>query len=196
MPDNEELRPENQQRPDEMKAEVVSDSAADSEAGSPEEDGSRMGLEDQLEAARAERDEAKDKYVRAHAEFDNFRKRIERERADEYKYRSLGVARDVLPALDNLRRALEAAEKTGNVEELVQGVEMVSRQFEDALKLHGIERIAAEGRKFDPNLHEALTQVPSPDHEPMTVLQEVEPGYKLHDRVIRPSKVVVVANPS
>lgn len=152
-------------------------------------------LREQLEAARAERDEQRNTALRNLAELDNYRKRVNREREEDARYRVLPLAKDVLPALDNLRRAVQAASQSGNAEELIRGVEMVLRQFDEALARHDVKPIAAEGEKFDPNRHDALTQVPSPDHEPMTVLQEVERGYTLHDRVLRPSKVIVAAPP-
>ena len=102
---------------------------------------------------------------------------------------------DILPCLDNLRRAVEAAETSKNIEELTQGIQMVSKQFDDILAAHGAMPIESVGQPFDPNCHLALTQVPSPDHEPMTVLQEVERGYKLKDRIVRPSSVIVSCAP-
>ncbi|HEX6985669.1 MAG TPA: nucleotide exchange factor GrpE [Planctomycetaceae bacterium] len=152
-------------------------------------------LREQLEAARAERDENYNLALRTQAELENYRKRVNRERDEEARYRVLPLAKDVLPAMDNLRRAVQAASQSGNAEELIRGVEMVLAQFEDALSRHAVKPIAAEGQPFDPNLHDALTQVPTADKEPMTVLQEVERGYTLHDRVIRPSKVIVATAP-
>ncbi|QDT66607.1 nucleotide exchange factor GrpE [Calycomorphotria hydatis] len=175
---------QNEQTPEE-ETDAVTEESSGSE--------SSPSLEEQLEATRAERDEQKDKLLRATAEMENFKKRVERERAEEYKYRASGVARDLLPVIDNLKRALDAAGKSGNLDELVTGVEMVAKQFEDALASHGVTKIASEGTKFDPNLHEALTQVPSAEHEPMTVMQVIESGYQVHDRVLRPSKVIVSA---
>lgn len=150
---------------------------------------------EQLEALRAERDSNREKWLRAEAELDNYRKRSQRDADEIRKYQSIGLVRDLLSGLDNLRRAEEAAAKSKNVEELIKGISMVSVQFENTLKSHGIERIEAEGQQFDPNIHEAVTQIPS-EHPPMTVITDYEPGYKLHDRVIRPSKVVVSSGPA
>jgi molecular chaperone GrpE len=148
-------------------------------------------LREQLEAAQAERDEYRNLALRTQAELENYRKRVGREREEDARYRALPLAKELLPVVDNLRRAVEAANKSGNAEELIRGVEMVLRQFDEALARHDIRPITAEGEKFDPNRHDALTQVPTADKEPMTVLQEVERGYTLHDRVLRPSKVIV-----
>ena len=152
-------------------------------------------LREQLEATKAERDANHDRWVRASAEFENYRKRAQREAEQERQYQAFAVLRDILPGLDNLQRAIAAAEASKNVDELVRGVQMVARQFEDVLARYSVKPIDAVGKPFDPNLHEALTQVPSADHPPMTVLQEVERGYTLHDRVLRPSKVIVSTAP-
>ena len=103
--------------------------------------------------------------------------------------------RDLLPGLDNLDRAIMAAESTGNANDLVEGVRMVSRQFEDILARHSATAMEAKGKPFDPNLHEAVQQIESPDHPPMTVLEVLEKGFVLRDRVVRPAKVIVSATP-
>jgi molecular chaperone GrpE len=148
----------------------------------------------ELETAIAERDELKDQLLRTRAEMENMRKRMNRERDEERRYAALPVVRDLLPALDNLRRALEAGQKQGGGD-LLQGVQMVLKQLEEVLGRHGAKTIPALGLPFDPNVHEALQQAPSEEHPPMTVLQELEQGYQLHDRVIRPTKVIVSSNP-
>lgn len=148
-----------------------------------------------LDAVAAERDAAHEKWLRAEAEIENVRRRMRNELDELRKYQSLPLARDVLSPLDNLRLALAAAQSSGNVDELVKGIEMVLAEFDSALGRHNATPIESEGVPFDPNLHEAIQQVPSADHEPMTVLTEVQRGYVMHDRVIRPSKVVVSAAP-
>jgi molecular chaperone GrpE len=146
---------------------------------------------DELLAALAERDDYKDKWARAQADLQNYRKRIQREMEEDRKFAVVPLIKALLPALDNLQRALQAAATSKNADELVTGVELVVKQFDAALAAMGVQPIAATGQPFDPNLHEAITQVPSADHPPMTVLQDVERGYVLNDRVIRPTKVVV-----
>jgi molecular chaperone GrpE len=108
----------------------------------------------------------------------------------------LPLARDLLPALDNLHRALAAAEKSKNAEELVQGVQLVARQIEDALSRHHVVAVSAAGQPFDPNIHQAIQQVETADHPPMTVVQEVERGFTLKDRVVRPATVIVASAPT
>ena len=155
--------------------------AADAEATLPE----------QLQAALAERDEYKDNWARSKADLDNFRKRVYREMDDERKYQSLPLLKSLLPAFDGLDRAVFAASKSKNFDDLLNGVQMTIKQIESAITGHGVRSIVAEGQSFDPNLHEAISQLPTSDYPPMTVLNDVERGYMLHDRVVRPSKVIV-----
>ena len=150
---------------------------------------------DQLEAAISERDENRNKWLRTEAELDNYRKRVQREAEELRRYQALPLARELLPGLDNLRRALAAAESSKNIEDLLQGVRMVAKQFEDILSRHAVQPIEAVGEPFDPNLHEALQQIPSKEYPAMTVVEELERGYTLHDRVVRPSKVIVSSGP-
>lgn len=146
---------------------------------------------DEVSKLVAERDDFREKWIRTSADLENYRRRMQRDLAEQRKYESLALLKAMLPALDNLDRAIQAASANSNVEELVAGLGMVVKQFETALASVGATPIVAVGQAFDPNRHEALTQMPSADHPPMTVLQEVERGYELADRVVRPSKVVV-----
>lgn len=158
-------------------------------------EGAPLTMAEQLKAAIAERDQFKDKLARAMADLENFRKRVYREMDDERKYQSLPLLKSLLPVFDGLDRAVSAAAKSKNFDDLLNGVQLTVKQLESTLAGHGAKLIAAEGQPFDPNLHEAISQVPSADHPPMTVLNDVERGYTLHDRVIRPTKVVVAAAP-
>lgn len=155
----------------------------------------REPLESRLETAVAERDANYERWVRAQAELENFRKRMQKEADEGRKYATLTLVRELLPGLDNLGRAIDAAKASGNIDELAQGVQMVARQFEEVLSKHGVVPIEAAGSTFDPNRHEALQYVPSHEQPAMTVLQEVERGYMLNDRVVRPSKVIVSSGP-
>ncbi|MEZ6125398.1 MAG: nucleotide exchange factor GrpE [Planctomycetaceae bacterium] len=183
-PDPSELSPEDAAALDQLAEESlnsVGDSAtADSDAVS------------QLKTENAE---LKDRVLRIQAELENFRRRTQKEAADALKYQGVSVIRDMLPGIDNLQRALDVAGQTDDAQRLIDGVRMVAQQFQDALKAHACQPINPEGEPFDPNLHEALTQVPSADHPPMTVLQVVESGYRVHDRMIRPAKVIVSCAP-
>jgi len=174
---------------------LMAEQAADGKSSGASADLESVSLREQLEAAFAERDANRDHLLRSQAELENFRKRSAKELTDAREYQSMRLVSDILPCLDNLGRAIEAAETSKNIEELTQGIQMVSKQFDDILTAHGAKPIESVGQPFDPNCHQALTQVPSADHEPMTVLQEVERGYTLKDRVIRPSKVIVSCAP-
>ncbi len=144
-----------------------------------------------LDAIKAERDQHLDKFQRVTAELENFRRRVQREAELSARYSSLPLIRDLLPAMDNVGRTIQAAEQTGKVDDLIQGLQMIVAQFDQIFGSHSAKPIAAVGEIFDPNLHEALQQVPTDEHPPMTVIQELERGYIMHDRVIRPTKVLV-----
>jgi molecular chaperone GrpE len=148
-------------------------------------------LKTQLKTAVDERDSYFEQLKRSQAELDNFRKRAQKEADQARRYQAVPLIRDVLPGLDNLGRAIQAAESSGKLDELIEGVKLVVKQFEDFLTRHSVVPISAVGEDFDPNRHEAVGQVPSAEHPPMTVIEEVERGFLLHDRVIRPSKVLV-----
>ena len=144
-----------------------------------------------LDRIKAERDQNLDKFQRVTAELENFRRRVQREAELSARYSSLPLIRDLLPAMDNVGRTIQAAEQTGKVDDLIQGLQMIVAQFDQIFGSHSAKPIAAVGETFDPNLHEALQQVPTDEHPPMTVIQELERGYIMHDRVIRPTKVLV-----
>ena len=146
----------------------------------------------ELDSLKKELEEAKDRGLRALAELENFRQRKNREMADDRKYASLDLARDMLPVWDNMGRAIEAAEKDLHSETLIDGVKMMHKQFLDILRKHHIEKIDAVGAPFDPHVHESIAALPS--EEPAgTVLVDTQAGFKLHDRVVRPTQVVVAA---
>jgi molecular chaperone GrpE len=142
-------------------------------------------------AMRALLDERNSQYLRLAADFENFRRRKAQELADRVRYGSEDAARALIPALDNLRRAVEHAPEDADGA-FVDGVRMVVRQFEEALSSLGVTPIDAVGARFDPALHEAVAGEESAEVEHDTVADELQRGYRLHDRVIRPSVVRVV----
>ena len=146
---------------------------------------------EKLQKLAAERDQYLDMAQRLRAEFENYQKRSQKDRDQERRYAHTPLIYDLLPAFDNLERTLQAARQAGETGALVQGVAMVQAQFLEQLKRHGIVPIDAQGKPFDPNLHQAVMQQPSTDHEPNTVLQVLEQGFMNHDRVLRPAKVIV-----
>ncbi len=142
--------------------------------------------------ATAEPDE---RYLRLAADFENFRRRKTQELRDSSRYASEDAAKALLPVLDNLRRAVAHAAEAGTEEFFVSGLELVLREFEAALEKLGVVPIDAEGQPFDPSLHEAIGSVDGGDVAVDTVVDEVQRGYRLHDRVLRPS-LVRVAHPA
>jgi molecular chaperone GrpE len=148
-------------------------------------------LRTQLQTAEQKRDEYLDLAQRVRADFENYQKRMQRDLAVERRFAQSPLAADLLPALDNLERATVAAEQAGEKGPLVQGVAMVHSQLLDILRRHGVTRMEARGQPFDPNLHQAVMQQPSKEYPPMTVVDVMEQGYLLHDRVLRPARVAV-----
>lgn len=150
-----------------------------------------------LEAKEKEAAENYDRYLRAMAEMDNFRKRAARDREDTIKYGNEKLIKDILPILDSLERALhQASEMTArnNFEAFQQGLELIHTQILGCLERHGVVKIAAKGEEFDPDWHQALMQVETPEMESNRVVDEYESGYTLHGRLLRPSKVSVSKN--
>jgi len=149
--------------------------------------------EETIEQLRAERDRLHDRMLRAHAELENYRKRAQREMVDERKYANLPVLRDLLPVLDNVRRAIDSANQAPDSAALLEGIELVAQQLEGVLARHHCVPIDAMHEPFDPHRHEAILQRPSGEHPPNTVLMVAQTGFQLHDRVVRPSQVIVSA---
>jgi len=159
-------------------------------------------LSEKVEALEAERDELNEKVLRKAAEFENFRRRMDREKERRREAGMIEVIEPILEVLDDFERSLEAAEDLEEnqdpstaYESLKGGVEMVFRKFRDTLETLGVEPIEAEGVPFDESVHEAMMRQPSDEVEPGTVLQEIRTGYRMDDRVIRYSRVVVAAEP-
>jgi molecular chaperone GrpE len=160
--------------------------------GSAPEQGTVPDLEQRLEALAAERDEYLNDLKRVAAEFENYRKRAARDQADFAVRANERLVKELLPVLDDLGRALEAAEKHEEVK-LEEGVRLVHRQLAETLRKEGLAEIETDG-KFDPHVHEALLTQPSEAPEG-SVIDVVQKGYRLGDRVLRPARVVVAAAP-
>ena len=152
------------------------------------EEGAAEAAAPDLAAVEQERDDYLDALQRLKAEFDNFRKRTARESAAQSARAGEALVKELLPVLDDLERALEAAEAHEEAK-LEEGVALVARSFADILRKEGLEEVSTEG-KFDPHVHEALLSQPS-EEEQGTVLQVLQKGYRLGDRVIRPARVVI-----
>jgi molecular chaperone GrpE len=148
-------------------------------------------LEAELAAAREDAKEANDRWVRERADAENLKRRAAREQADAVQFGTERLVRDLLPVVDNLERAVNAAQGGGNGKPLVEGVSLVLKALLDVLARHGVTRVEAEGQPFDPTHHEAVAHVESAEHEPNAVIQEHQPGYRLHERLLRPALVTV-----
>jgi molecular chaperone GrpE len=146
-----------------------------------------------LAQKEAEAKENYDRYVRAQADLENFKKRTQRERAEAGRFAEEGLIRDVLPVVDNLERAVSHAQDGGNGQPLVEGVNLVLRNLLDILEKHNVTRIEAHGQVFDPARHEALARIELADEEPNRVVDQYQPGYLLHDRLLRAAQVTVSA---
>ncbi|WP_456278228.1 nucleotide exchange factor GrpE [Bacillus sp. AK128] len=136
-------------------------------------------------------DEKENKLLRLQADFDNYRRRAKLDMEAAQKYRAQSLVSDILPALDNFERALKVETEDEKMKSLLQGMDMVYRQLVEALKKEGVEAIDSAGHPFDPHLHQAVMQVEDTSFESNTVIEEFQKGYKLKDRIIRPSMVKV-----
>lgn len=136
-------------------------------------------------------DENEEKYLRLYAEFENYKRRIQKENEINKTYQAQRVLTDILPAIDNIERALQIEGDDETFKSLQKGVQMVHESLINALKDNGLEVIKTEGEAFDPNIHQAVVQDENPDFESGEITQELQKGYKLKDRVLRPSMVKV-----
>lgn len=152
-------------------------------------------LTQKLQDKEKEAAENYDKYVRAVAELENYKKRAARERADSLKFGQENLIKDILPLMDSLDRAKEHACKSNDFVAFKEGLQLLQHQLSSCLGKQGVEPIESAGRDFDPNVHEAVLQVESPDHGHNKVVQEFEKGYLLNGRLLRPSKVSVCRLP-
>jgi molecular chaperone GrpE len=151
---------------------------------------------DQIDALIKEKSTLYDQMLRRRAEFENNRKRLDREKVEYYQRTRAEVVLELLPVLDNFDRALLSLEKSdGDAEALRHGVELIHKQLKGALTKLGLQPVDALGKAFDPNVHEAVTVEPTAEHEENTVIEELERGYKLGDRLLRPAKVKVATSP-
>lgn len=152
-------------------------------------------LEQQLATALEEKQQLHEQFLRNLAEMDNLRKRTNREKEEISKFANENILRDILPVIDNLERAVEHSEKTDNSDGLLEGVRMTLSQFAQVLNRFGVESIDAVGQPFDPAYHQAMGQLESTDHPANTVMVEMQKGYQLNERLLRPAFVMVAKPP-
>lgn len=166
------------------------DAQEEAQAETPEEEAETLRAE--VERLTADLKEKEDRVLRLQADFENFRRRVSKERIELADVVKQDFLKDMLPLVDNFERAM-AAEKTDG-EAFQKGVEMIYTQFGEILKKNGLEPIETEGRKFDPNFHQAVMRVADPELEDERIVKELQRGYTAHGRVLRPSMVQVVSN--
>lgn len=174
------------------------DTASDDNAPSPDDVDDTQEELDPFEALTAERDQLKDQLLRALADTENMRRRTEREMESARKYGHTNFARDLVGAIDNLARAIDAVGATNDdqdntqaMQALITGIELSWTEIQTVIEKHGVKRINPVGEKFDYNLHQAMFEVPTDEHEPGVVVEVVQHGYVLHDRLLRAAMVGV-----
>jgi molecular chaperone GrpE len=168
------------------------DDQPDSETDASEQPETR---DEEMERLRHTAAEADKRVLMAQAEAENFRKRMRRDFEDQLKYAAVPMVADLLEVRDNLLRALEAADQSDQSSSLKEGVAMVAKQLADTLTKYGVREIPAEGEVFDPNFHEAISQMPG-DQPSGNVAHVALSGFMMHERVVRPSQVVVSTGPA
>ncbi len=195
--------------PEDVEATPDSDATGTAEQPAAAGDAAAAQAEDAVAALQRERDTLKEQFLRAVADFDNYRKRIDRERRELSEYAAADVMLDLLPIIDNFERALQAsasapsasasakapADKSAEGEAFRRGVELIHKQMLDLLRKRGVTPIEALGADFDPNIHQAVIHEPSSEHREGEVMQELQRGYKLGDRLLRPAMVKVAKRP-
>ncbi len=190
---NGERKPETEEEaPPEAEGEEPDAAEADAEDVGAEEPDPLAEQGARIAELEAEAQALRDERLRALAEVENMRRRSERERREASRYGAAGLARDLLGVADNLRRALAS----GGGEGLLEGVEMVERELSAAFARHRVARIEAEGERFDHNRHQAMFEIETADAEPGTIVQVMQDGYVLHDRLLRPAMVGVAKAPA
>jgi molecular chaperone GrpE len=166
------------------------------QATPPSADTAGSKLEEQLAAAKQEAAASYDRYTRAVADMENFRKRALREKEELRLYAVSGLMEDVVPILDNLGLGLAAAKQQSDVKSLVDGVSLTLEQFKTTLARHGLKEVNPAGQKFDPNFHECISHQPSAEVVEEHVIQVVRLGYTLNGRLLRPASVIVSSGPA
>ena len=167
--------------------------------GEDEDDAVEESLDDALAALRGDLETAKQDVLYAKAETQNVRRRLEKDVQDARNYAATGFARDILSVSDNLARAVqsvpEALREDEKLKGFIAGIEATQRELDKVFGQHGITRIASTGMPLDPNQHQAMIEIPSDDHEPGTIVQEMQAGYMIKDRLLRPAMVGVAKKP-
>lgn len=149
---------------------------------------------DELKTRAEERDDCHNKWLSVHAEYENTRKRMERDKTDSMRFANEGIIAQLFPIMDNFDMAFAAMDKAEDKEALLDGIKLVQKEFHRILEDNGVKRIKTEGEFFDPNIHEAITAEETDEYPDGTILKEFRPGYMLNDRLLRPAQVIVAKN--
>lgn len=194
--------PEDQEEPSIQPSQELEDALAEAIASMDEREADKAGAGEgggagDAEASSAEAEQLKDQLLRLQADFENLRRRTLREKEEAYRYGHENLVKDLLPTVDNLERAVDHARQSegGDVEGLLQGVELVLRELQGVFSRYGVVEVEADGKPFDPAVHEAMAQAPDDERPANTVVQVFQRGYQLHDHLIRPARVVVSKKP-
>ena len=155
----------------------------------------KIDWEARFKEKEKEAQENYDRYLRLSAELENYKKRAEKEKGETYKFANENILKDLLPVLDNLERALEHGRESGNLKALLDGIELTHKSFWTVLEKYGITRIEAMGEEFDPNHHEAVMVQEDAQKPAGQVISQLQIGYRLHNRLVRPAMVVVSKKP-
>lgn len=170
----------------------LTDSNTQTPQGDAQQTDTSQANEDKVAELTTQLEEMKDKYLRLTAEFDNYRKRTLKEKADLIKFASEEVLKDLLPVIDDLDRALKAIETANDINAVKEGIALIVNKFNDFLKAKGVKEIDALGKELDTDLHEAITKIPvQDDAQKGKIVDVIQKGYMLHEKVMRFSKVVV-----
>ena len=170
---------------------VETNEEATNKDASNEDDENVDPKDQEIERLQQLANDNEEKYLRLYAEFENYKRRIQNENKINKTYQAQGVLTDILPTIDNIERALQIEGDNDSFKSLQKGVQMVHESLLRALKDNGLEEIESEGQSFDPNVHQAVVQDDNPEYESGVITQELQKGYKLKDRVLRPSMVKV-----
>ena len=187
--------PDNEPTPNDAAFDALADDGSPTVPISPDADTRVAQLEGELRRANNE-------VLKGQAEFENFRKRMRREMEEEARYAALPLIKELMPVIDNLERAMQAVSQAGAANtaaaggSLLDGVKLVAMQLDQALAKNGCVKIESLGKEFDPHLHMALMQEASAEYPADTVSREMQSGYKMHDRIVRPAQVLVSTGPN
>ena len=189
--DNTSTKQEDQENdPEILEEDEIEIIDAEVEDTSVKEETEEANESDELDSLKKEKDELYDRYLRVQAEYDNYKRRTEKEKISERKYKSLDLANDIIPVIDNFERALQVEVNDAN-KGIIDGITMVYNQLLEALKTNDVEPMEVEGKEFDPNLHHAVMQTDEADVASNIIVEELQKGYLLTDTVIRPARVKV-----